>query len=201
MQMDAGEDLAWVGWAIMDQAFRVIAGVPPVHSEHTALRVFDDTDVRQAGTPPRVDQGYGTAYVAGYERLWARAASRAPDRAAIGRRGPAYLKAVRWRAGARRREHRRAARRGPRSAGGDGSGKSTWSTSSPAITRRSPAASLIDGRTVDLPLRPAHASKRGLGVVDQDLRLIPSLSVAETFGSPSSRRRHRHSSTGGGSAV
>ncbi len=70
VQMDAGEDLAWVGWAIMDQAFRVIAGVPPVHSEHTALRVFDDTDVRQAGTPPRVDQGYGTAYVAGYERLW-----------------------------------------------------------------------------------------------------------------------------------
>jgi ribose transport system substrate-binding protein len=70
VQMDAGEDLAWVGWAIMDQTFRVIAGVPPVRSEHTPLRVFDDTDVRQAGTPPRVDQGYGNPYVAGYERLW-----------------------------------------------------------------------------------------------------------------------------------
>ena len=70
VQMDAGEDLAWVGWAIMDQTFRVVAGVPPVRSEHTPLRVFDDTNVRQAGTPPRVDQGYGNPYVAGYERLW-----------------------------------------------------------------------------------------------------------------------------------
>jgi ribose transport system substrate-binding protein len=70
VQMDAGEDLAWVGWAMMDQTFRVVAGVPPVRTEHTALRVFDAGDVRQAGTPPRVDQGYGNAYVAGYERLW-----------------------------------------------------------------------------------------------------------------------------------
>jgi ribose transport system substrate-binding protein len=70
VQMDAGEDLAWVGWAIMDQTFRVIAHVPSVRSEHTAVRVFDDADVRQAGTPPRVDQGYGNPYVAGYERLW-----------------------------------------------------------------------------------------------------------------------------------
>ena len=70
VRMDAGEDLAWVGWATMDQTFRVVAGVPPVRSEHTALRVFDDGDVRQAGTPPRVDQGYGNPYAAGYERLW-----------------------------------------------------------------------------------------------------------------------------------
>ena len=70
VQMDAGEDLAWVGWAVMDQTFRIVAGVPPVRSEHTALRVFDHGNVRQAGTPPRVDQGYGNTYVAGYERLW-----------------------------------------------------------------------------------------------------------------------------------
>jgi ribose transport system substrate-binding protein len=70
VQMDAGEDLAWVGWAIMDQTFRVIAGKPPVRSEHTALRMFDRADVGETGTPPRVDQGYGNGYVAGYERLW-----------------------------------------------------------------------------------------------------------------------------------
>ena len=70
VRMDVGEDLAWVGWAMMDQTFRVVAGAPPVRSEHTALRVFDAADVRQAGTPPRVDQGYGNPYVAGYERLW-----------------------------------------------------------------------------------------------------------------------------------
>jgi ribose transport system substrate-binding protein len=70
MQMDAGEDPAWIGWALMDQTFRVVAGVPAARSEHTALRVFDHADVGQAGTPPRIDQGYGNAYVAGYERLW-----------------------------------------------------------------------------------------------------------------------------------
>jgi ribose transport system substrate-binding protein len=70
VRMDAGENLAWIGWAIMDQTFRVVAGVRPVRSEHTALRVFDRGDVLQAGTPPGVDQGYGNAYVAGYERLW-----------------------------------------------------------------------------------------------------------------------------------
>jgi len=68
--MDAGEDLAWVGWATMDQTFRVMAGAAPVGSEHTALRVFDDGDVGQTGTPPQVDRGYGSAYVTGYERLW-----------------------------------------------------------------------------------------------------------------------------------
>ena len=68
--MDAGEDLAWVGWAAMDQAFRAVAGVSAVPNEHTPLRVFDRGNVADAGTPPAVDRGYGNAYVAGYERLW-----------------------------------------------------------------------------------------------------------------------------------
>jgi ribose transport system substrate-binding protein len=68
--MDAGENLAWVGWAAMDQAFRVIAGERPVRSEHTPLRVFDSENVDEAGTPPRFDRGYGQAYVDGYRRLW-----------------------------------------------------------------------------------------------------------------------------------
>jgi len=51
-------------------AFRTVAGVPAVTSEHTPLRVFDRGNVVEAGTPPVVDRGYGDAYVAGYERLW-----------------------------------------------------------------------------------------------------------------------------------
>ena len=54
----------------MDQAFRVIAGVPPVPSERTPLRVFDDRNVDQAGSPPPFDRGYGRAYVDGYRELW-----------------------------------------------------------------------------------------------------------------------------------
>jgi ribose transport system substrate-binding protein len=70
VRMDAGENLAWVGWAAMDQAFRLVAGLPPVASEHTPLRVFDDGNVDEAGRPPQFDRGYGEAFVDGYERLW-----------------------------------------------------------------------------------------------------------------------------------
>jgi ribose transport system substrate-binding protein len=68
--MDAGENLAWVGWASMDQAFRVVAGERPVRSEHTPLRVFDAENADDAGHPPRFDSGYGQPYIEGYRQLW-----------------------------------------------------------------------------------------------------------------------------------
>ena len=68
--MDVGENLAWVGWASMDQAFRVVAGERPVRSEHTPLRVFDAENADDAGHPPRFDRGYGQPYVEGYRQLW-----------------------------------------------------------------------------------------------------------------------------------
>jgi ribose transport system substrate-binding protein len=68
--MDAGESLAWVGWAGMDQVFRVLAGERPASTEHTPLRVFDATNAGEAGRPPRFDTGYGSAYVDGYRKLW-----------------------------------------------------------------------------------------------------------------------------------
>jgi ribose transport system substrate-binding protein len=70
VSMDVGENLAWVGWATMDQAFRAIAGLGPARSEHTPLRIFDDSNVDDAGRPPQLDQGYGEAFVRGYEELW-----------------------------------------------------------------------------------------------------------------------------------
>jgi ribose transport system substrate-binding protein len=70
VEMDVGENLAWVGWASMDQAFRAIAGEHPVRSEGTPLRVFDDSNVNAAGRPPRFDAGYGRAYLDGYRKLW-----------------------------------------------------------------------------------------------------------------------------------
>ena len=68
--MDVGENLSWIGWASMDQAFRVIAGREPVQSENTPLRVFDDSNVAQTGHPPKFDEGYGDAYLDGYRMLW-----------------------------------------------------------------------------------------------------------------------------------
>jgi ribose transport system substrate-binding protein len=68
--MDVGENLAWLGWAAMDQTFRAVAGLRPVAGEHTPLRVFDERNVAETGRPPRSDMGYGAAYVQGYRRLW-----------------------------------------------------------------------------------------------------------------------------------
>jgi ribose transport system substrate-binding protein len=68
--MDVGENPSWLGWAAMDQTFRVMVGEQPVKSEHTPLRVFDDGDVADAGRPPQFDAGYGNAYVGGYKKLW-----------------------------------------------------------------------------------------------------------------------------------
>jgi ribose transport system substrate-binding protein len=70
LAMDVGENLDWLGWADMDQALRLLVGAKPVQSEHTPLRVFDKSNVDQAGKPPKDSTGYGNAYVAAYKKLW-----------------------------------------------------------------------------------------------------------------------------------
>ncbi len=68
--MDVGDKPAWIGWGIMDQVFRVVAGVGPLPSEHTPLRVFDDANVDETGRPPQFALGYGDSFAAGYRQLW-----------------------------------------------------------------------------------------------------------------------------------
>ena len=68
--MDVGENLDWLGYADMDQAMRMLSGLPTVKSENTPLRVFDATNVKEAGTPAKTNAGYGNAYVAGYNKIW-----------------------------------------------------------------------------------------------------------------------------------
>ena len=64
--------------------------------------------------------------------------------------------------------------------GENGSGKSTLVNVLAGYHTPEPGGELeIDGRTVDLPLRPAKVGERGLAFVHQDLGLIPSLSVTE----------------------
>jgi ribose transport system substrate-binding protein len=69
---DMGESIQWLAWSVNDQAFRILSGVPPIASgdEGTPIRVLDDKNIADAGTPPVNDKGYGDAYVAGYEALW-----------------------------------------------------------------------------------------------------------------------------------
>ncbi len=67
--LDVGESLNWLGYAFMDQAFRVMAGQPTVQ-ENTPLRAFDKNNVGDLGTPPDITKGYGDSYAAGYAKLW-----------------------------------------------------------------------------------------------------------------------------------
>lgn len=69
MVMDVGESAPWIGYATMDQAFRVLLGKPTV-PESAPVRVFDSTNASQAGNPPSLTQGYGDSYVNGFKQLW-----------------------------------------------------------------------------------------------------------------------------------
>jgi ribose transport system substrate-binding protein len=72
MAANMGENINWLGWANMDQAFRILADGPIIEDglEGTPLRVFDDSNVADTGNPPTPDKGYGEAYVEGYRKLW-----------------------------------------------------------------------------------------------------------------------------------
>jgi ribose transport system substrate-binding protein len=69
MAMDAAENTRWIGFADVDQAFRLLAGMPPVN-ETTPFRLMDKSNVTQAGIPATNYLGYGNAYATGYWHLW-----------------------------------------------------------------------------------------------------------------------------------
>lgn len=66
---DVAEPNTWIGYANMDQAFRILAGMSPV-SEVTPFRIFDKTNISETGGGPNYAGGYGNAYVAGFFGLW-----------------------------------------------------------------------------------------------------------------------------------
>ncbi|MGH9030011.1 MAG: sugar ABC transporter substrate-binding protein [Acidimicrobiales bacterium] len=68
--MDVGEDLKWVAWAIMDQEMRIMAGLKPVKNENTPLMIWSAKNIERAGNPPQQSEGYGNAFVSGYQKLW-----------------------------------------------------------------------------------------------------------------------------------
>lgn len=67
--MDVGEDTVGIGYASMDQAFRILTGMPTV-DERTPIRVWDSTNVNESGTPPKTGVGYGNALPDGFSKLW-----------------------------------------------------------------------------------------------------------------------------------
>ncbi|MBN8866377.1 MAG: sugar ABC transporter substrate-binding protein [Solirubrobacterales bacterium] len=69
---DVGESTSWLAYASIDQGFRVLGAGPVIEDGNvgTPLRLFDSSNIDEAGNPPKPGEGYGDAYVEGYEKLW-----------------------------------------------------------------------------------------------------------------------------------
>jgi ribose transport system substrate-binding protein len=65
---DVGENLEWIGYAIVDQSMRIMGGLAPVKNARVPVRVFDSTNIASAG--PKFTGGWGNSYVGGYQKLW-----------------------------------------------------------------------------------------------------------------------------------
>jgi ribose transport system substrate-binding protein len=70
VEMDVGENLEWISYAVLDQSMRIMGGLEPVKDPKLPLRVFDKSNVSEAGDPPTDHDGYGDSYIAGYRELW-----------------------------------------------------------------------------------------------------------------------------------
>ena len=66
--MNVGENLEWIGYAIADQSMRIMGGLKPVRNARVPVRVFDRSNIGQAG--PNFTSGWGNSYVSGYRKLW-----------------------------------------------------------------------------------------------------------------------------------
>jgi ribose transport system substrate-binding protein len=70
IEMDIGENLDWIGHAVLDAEMRMICGLPAVTDPKIPLLIFDKSNADTAGKPAQVSTGYGDAYLAGYRQLW-----------------------------------------------------------------------------------------------------------------------------------
>lgn len=69
--VEVGEPLIWLGWHNMDQALRVLSGVEPT-TVGTPLRLFDASNIAEAGQPVDQIAGYGdpNELKNGFKALW-----------------------------------------------------------------------------------------------------------------------------------
>ena len=70
IEMDIGENLDWIGHAVVDAEMRMACRLPPIKDPKIPLLIFDKSNADTAGKPAQVSTGYGDAYLAGYRRLW-----------------------------------------------------------------------------------------------------------------------------------
>ena len=70
IEMDVGENLDWIAYGAIDQHLRLLSGADPTTTPNIPIRVFDETNVSEAGSPPANGEGFGDAYRDAYRNLW-----------------------------------------------------------------------------------------------------------------------------------
>jgi ribose transport system substrate-binding protein len=72
VEMIVGENETHLGYAAMDQAMRLMTGIAPIADGDYGipLRVFDDSNVDEAGVPPKYGVGYGDQWRNGFLEAW-----------------------------------------------------------------------------------------------------------------------------------
>lgn len=70
VEMVIGENLDWVGHAIIDAEMRILCELEPVADPKVPFYIFDESNAETAGDPPVSSVGYGDAYIQGYRELW-----------------------------------------------------------------------------------------------------------------------------------
>jgi ribose transport system substrate-binding protein len=72
VKRDGGTNPAWIAWANMDQAMRILSGAGQIKSgnENLPIRLIDESNVAETGEPPVLGKGFGDAYIEGYDKLW-----------------------------------------------------------------------------------------------------------------------------------
>jgi ribose transport system substrate-binding protein len=70
VQMDIGESLDWIARATIDGYMRNLAGLPMPKEIGVPYYIFDASNVRTAGVPANANEGYGTGYVSGFDKVW-----------------------------------------------------------------------------------------------------------------------------------
>ena len=86
IEVDVGENLDWIGHAVVDSEMRMLCGLPTVKDPKIPLLIFDKDNADTAGKPPKVNTGYGDAYIEGYAQAVEAALSRVDE--AEGPRAP-----------------------------------------------------------------------------------------------------------------
>ncbi len=68
--MDQGYNLRSLGWANADQVFRLLLDATVPENNYAKTRIFDDSNVDEAGVPATINEGYGDGFITGFRQLW-----------------------------------------------------------------------------------------------------------------------------------